>query len=62
VPLPPLAATILRQIDGKRTVGEIGAALAARGTGGEAFARAWQTLFPALERINRLLLAAPAGS
>jgi SAM-dependent methyltransferase len=62
VPLPPLAAAILRQIDGRRTVGEIGAVIAARGTGAEAFDRAWRALFPALERINRLLLAAPTGS
>jgi SAM-dependent methyltransferase len=65
VPVPPLAGTILRLIDGARTVGEIGALLAARGTSQEAYARAWRALFPALERINRLLLApphaAPAG-
>jgi SAM-dependent methyltransferase len=60
VPLPPMAGTILRLIDGKRSVAEIGALLAARGIGAEAFSRAWETLFPALERINRLLLAAPA--
>jgi hypothetical protein len=61
VVLPVMASTILRLIDGKRTVGEIGALLAARGTATEAFARAWQSLFPALERINRLLLAAPGA-
>jgi SAM-dependent methyltransferase len=60
VPLPPMAAAILRLVDGRRTVGEIGAQLSARGTAAEAFNRAWQGLFPALERINRLLLAAPA--
>jgi SAM-dependent methyltransferase len=59
VPLPPMAGAILRLIDGKRTVREIAARLASRGIGAEAFARAWQALFPALERINRLLLAAP---
>jgi SAM-dependent methyltransferase len=59
VPLPPMAAPILRLIDGQRTVGEIGAILASRGTPADAFARAWEALFPALERINRLLLAAP---
>jgi SAM-dependent methyltransferase len=61
VALPPLAAAILRLVDGRRTVGEIGAQLAARGTSSEAFNRAWQGLFPTLERINRLLLAAPAS-
>jgi hypothetical protein len=61
VAVPPLAAAILRQIDGKRSVGEIGAQLAARGTSAEAFSRAWRALFPALEAVNRLLLAAPNG-
>jgi SAM-dependent methyltransferase len=59
VPVPPMAGAILRLIDGKRSVGEIGAQLAGRGLNPEAFARAWRELFPALERINRLLLAAP---
>jgi SAM-dependent methyltransferase len=59
VPLPPLAGAILRLVDGRRTVAEIGAVLAARGTGTDPFWRAWRALFPALERINRLLLAAP---
>ena len=59
VPLPPLAGAILRLIDGKRTVGEIGAILATRGIKPPAYDRAWAELFPALERINRLLLAAP---
>jgi SAM-dependent methyltransferase len=59
IALPPLAPAILRLIDGKRTVGEIEAALAARGTGAEAFARAWRATFTALERVNRLLLAPP---
>jgi hypothetical protein len=61
VAVPPMAGTILRLIDGKRSVAEIGAMLGARGIGSEAFARAWQALFPALEGINRLLLAAPGG-
>ena len=59
VPLPTMAGAILRLIDGKRSVGEIGDSLAARGASTEAFARAWRELFPALEGINRLLLAAP---
>ncbi len=61
VPLPPMAGSILPLIDGKRSVGEIGSLLAARGTTTDAFLRAWQALFPALERINRLLLAPPNG-
>jgi SAM-dependent methyltransferase len=60
VPVPPLAPAILRLIDGRRTVAEIAAALAARGTGGNAFARAWRATFTALEALNRLLLAPPA--
>jgi hypothetical protein len=58
--LPPQAAAILRLVDGRRSVGEIAAMLAERGTGPEAFARAWHATFTMLERINRLLLAAPA--
>jgi SAM-dependent methyltransferase len=57
--LPPLAPAILRLVDGERSVGQIAAALAERGTGGDAFNRAWSTTFAPLERINRLLLAAP---
>jgi SAM-dependent methyltransferase len=60
IPLPPLAPAILRLVDGHRSVGEIAAELAQRGTGAEAFERAWRATFGALERINRLLLAAPS--
>jgi SAM-dependent methyltransferase len=60
IPLPAMAAAILRLVDGQRTVGEIGATLAARGSNPEAFARAWRATFKALEHVNRLLLAAPA--
>jgi hypothetical protein len=60
VGLPTLAPSILALIDGVRSVRQIGAALDARGVAPEAFARAWATLFPALEAANRLLLAAPA--
>jgi hypothetical protein len=34
--------------------------LAKHGAGAEAFSRAWRATFTTLERINRLLLAAPA--
>ena len=54
--LPPLAPAILRLVDGRRSVGEIAATLAERGTGSEAFERAWQDTFSALERINRLVV------
>ena len=57
--LPALAPAILRLVDGQRCVGEIGAALAAKGIGEEAFRRAWQMTFTTLERVNRLLLSAP---
>jgi hypothetical protein len=57
-----MAGAILRLIDGTATVREIGAQFAARGISAEAFARAWRDLFPALESINRLLLAAPKAA
>ena len=60
VPVPPLAAAILRQIDGVRSVGGIAAALAARGTNQAGFDRAWRATFEALSSINRILLAPPA--
>jgi hypothetical protein len=60
VPLPPLAAAILRQIDGSRSVAGIAAALAERGTDAATFDRAWRATWTALSRCNRLLLAAPA--
>jgi SAM-dependent methyltransferase len=59
VPLPPLAAAILRLVDGKRSVAEIGAMVGSRGGGPEAFSRAWRATFAGLERVNRLLLAPP---
>jgi SAM-dependent methyltransferase len=61
IALPPLAPAILRLIDGRRSVGAIATALAEHGTGEAAFQRAWHSTFTALERINRLLLAAPAA-
>jgi SAM-dependent methyltransferase len=60
VALPALATAILRLIDGNRGVGQIGALLAGSGTKPDAFNKAWQQTFSALERANRLLLAAPA--
>jgi len=57
--LPPLAAAILGQVDGARTVGSIAAALRARGTDPAAFARAWRQTYDALSSVNRILLAPP---
>jgi SAM-dependent methyltransferase len=59
IALPPLATAILPLIDGQRSVGEIGTVLARRGIKPDAFAKAWSQTFTALERINRVLLAAP---
>jgi SAM-dependent methyltransferase len=59
IALPPLAGAILRLVDGQRTVGGIAAALAERGTGAEAFARAWQATWNALSSLNRILLTPP---
>jgi len=57
VALPPLAAALLRLVDGKRSVGEIVATLAQRGSTEEAVTRAWRTTFAALNRANQLMLA-----
>ncbi len=59
LPLPPLAAAILGQIDGAHTVGGIAAALQARGADPAAFARAWRQTYDALSSVNRILLAPP---
>ena len=59
LPLPPLTAAILGQIDGVRTVGGIAAALRARGTDPAAFTRAWRQTYDALSSVNRILLAPP---
>lgn len=59
VPLPPQATAILPLIDGQRDLAAIRATLAERGIRREAFDKAWRATFTALERINRLLLAAP---
>ncbi len=59
VPLPPLAPALLRLVDGARTVGGMAAEMASRGTGPDAFARAWRSTYDALMPVNRILLAAP---
>jgi len=60
LPLPRLATAILSRIDAKRSIGEIGDLLAAQGMSREAFARDFAELARQMERVNRLLLAAPA--
>ncbi len=62
VALPPQAAAILSQVNGQRSVGEIAAILAARGIKEDAFRRAWLATFRGLQRVNRLLLAAPRSA
>ncbi len=57
--LPRLAASILARVDGKRSIGAIADLLAAQGIAREAFARDFAELARQMERLNRLLLAAP---
>jgi hypothetical protein len=59
-PVPHMAAAILGQINGRRSVAEIESALVSRGSSREVFTRAWQETFTSLEQQNRLFLAAPA--
>jgi SAM-dependent methyltransferase len=61
VALPRLAAAILARVDGQRSVGEIGDALAANGVSREAFVRDFAALARQMERLNRMLLAAPSA-
>ncbi len=62
VALPALASAILPLIDGRRTVAQIGAVLAGRGTRTDVFDKAWHLTFTALERINRVLLVPPQAT
>ena len=62
IALPPLASAILPLVDGTHTVGTIRDTLNQRGIQPDAFEKAWRSTFAALERINRLLLAAPQVS
>ncbi len=59
VTLPRLAQAILARVDGQRSIGAIGDELAAKGVSREAFAKDFAALARAMERVNRLLLAAP---
>ena len=58
VALPPLAAAILRLVDGTRTVGDIRTELAGR-VAPDAFDRAWRDTYGTLSALNRLLLLPP---
>jgi SAM-dependent methyltransferase len=60
VPMPRLASAILPLVDGRRSIGAIGAVLAERGIRADGFRRDLALLRDALEPLNRLLLAAPA--
>jgi SAM-dependent methyltransferase len=57
--VPPMAGAILGLIDGRRCLGEIEAALVARGASREVFAREWRMTFASFEHANRLFLLAP---
>jgi len=59
VPLPRLAGSILAKIDGQRSWGEIMAMVVAGGASAEQAARDRMALCAAMEKMNRLLLAAP---
>ena len=59
VALPRLAQAILARVDGQRSIGAIGDELAAKGVSREAFTRDMAALARAMERVNRLLIAAP---
>ena len=60
IPLPPQTRGILPLIDGERTVGELAEILTTRGVNAEKFRQVWQESFGILERLNRVLLRAPA--
>lgn len=61
LPLPRLAGAILQRVDGRRSLGAIADELAGIGVSREQFARELPLLRHALERLNKLLLAAPAA-
>ena len=57
--LPRLAGAIIARIDGRRRMGEIRDELVGLGVSAEAFARDYAATAAALERVNRMLVAAP---
>jgi SAM-dependent methyltransferase len=60
VALPPLAAPILKLIDGQRGVGEILAGAQGKRADAESVRKAWRQTYDTLSRVNRILLAPPA--
>lgn len=60
VPLPRLAAALLARIDGRTTWGEILDGVVAGGASRDQALRDRDALVRAMERLNRLLIAAPA--
>ena len=60
VPLPRLAGALLSRVDGTRCWGEIAAETIAAGAAPEQVARDRAELSRTMERLNRMLLAAPA--
>ena len=58
VALPRLAQAILARVDGVRSIGAIGDELAEKGVSREAFAKDFAAVARAMERVNRMLLAA----
>ena len=61
LPVPRLAAAFLSRIDGRRSWGEITAGVVAAGASPEQAGRDRAALVAVMERLNRLLLAAPPG-
>lgn len=59
--LPPMTAPILRCIDGRRSVENIYAGLAAGGLARSAFEREWRALFTAFNGLGKLYLAYPSA-
>jgi SAM-dependent methyltransferase len=59
LPLPRLAGAFLQRVDGKRSWGEITAELVAAGASAEQAARDRLALVATMEKMNRMLLAAP---
>jgi len=59
--MPPLAAAILRQVDGRRTVAQIRAAIGPAASDDD-FRRQFAVLYRALNGTNQMLLRYPAGS
>ena len=59
ISLPPLAGSILRQIDGKRCIEEIAATITERGIDRGAFDKAWREMWDRLNGLNRILLVPP---